>query len=227
MPSARSEVTPRSAMPHGTMWPNMARSVLTLSATPWRVRRRPGPVRSVRMPTAAILRACGPPASSQTPGYSPSLVAPCRPRSANVAMTTRSKRCTCVGTGGGVVGHRDDRVGHELARPVVRDVTAPVGPLEDRADRRRVDQHVALVGVRTQRVGVRVRQDQQVVIDGLARQGVLERVRLVVGNRPERPDAQHRRGLRAPRPSRGFPGGRRPCAGTATRRRHRPPGGPS
>ena len=93
-----------------------------------------------------------------------------------------------LGASGGVVGHRDDRVGHELTRPVVGDVTATVGPLEDGADRHRIDQHVALVGVRTQRVGVRVRQDQQVVVDGLGREGMLERVGLVVGNRPERPD---------------------------------------
>ena len=34
MPSAASEVTPLSAMPHGTMWPNIAMSGSTLSAKP-------------------------------------------------------------------------------------------------------------------------------------------------------------------------------------------------
>ena len=53
-PSACSEVTGRSAIPHGTMWPNMARSQWTLSAKPWVVRPR-----DVRTPTAAILpRTC-------------------------------------------------------------------------------------------------------------------------------------------------------------------------
>ena len=32
------EVTPRSRIPHGTMWPNIVRSGSTLSAKPWRVR---------------------------------------------------------------------------------------------------------------------------------------------------------------------------------------------
>ena len=86
-PRLRSDVTPRSAMPHGTMWPNMARSVVTLSATPWSVRRRPGPARRVRTPMAAILRACRPPASSHTPGI---LVLARRPGQAEVGQRVRS-----------------------------------------------------------------------------------------------------------------------------------------
>ena len=227
MPSAASEVTPRSAMPHGTMCPNMARSGLTLSATPWRVRRRPEPVRSVRTPTAAILRAM------RTAGVEPHarvLVLARRPAQAEVGQRRDDDLLQPVHVrrpGCGVVGHRDDRVGHQLARTVVRDVAAAVGPLEHRADGSRVDQHVALVGMRPQRVGVRVLQDQQVVVGRLRRQCVLERVRLVVGNRPERPDAQHRRGPRAPQPSRGCPAGPRPWPGTTTRTHRRPPGGPS
>ena len=87
-PRPRSEVTPRSAMPHGTMCPNMARSEVTLRATPCRVRRRPGPTRMVRTPMAAIFRGSGPSASTQTPGYSSTLPAPGSPRSASASMTS-------------------------------------------------------------------------------------------------------------------------------------------
>ena len=178
-------------MPHGTMWPNMARSGVTLSATPWSVRRRPGPLRSVRTPTAAILRAL------RTLGVEPDarvLALARRPAQTEVGQRSDDDLLQPVHVSRarrGVVGHRDDRVGHQLARAVVRDVTAAVGALQDRADRRRVDQHVALVGVRPQRVGVRVLQDQQIVVVRLGRQGVLEREGLVIGNRSERPDAQH------------------------------------
>ena len=227
IPSAASEVTPRSAMPHGTMWPNMARSVVTFSATPWSVRRRPGPVRRVRTPMAAILRASDRPRVQPHPGYSSSLVAPVRPRSASVSMTTCSSRCTCAGPCCGVVGHGDDRVGHQLARPVVGDVAAPVGALQHGTHQRRVDQHMLLVRVLSERVGVRVLQDEEVVVGRLGGQRVLQRVGLVVGDRPERPDAQHRRGLRAPRPSHGCRAAPRPWPGTATRRPRRRPGGPS
>ena len=69
-PSAASEVTGLSAIPHGTMWPNIERSVWTLRANPWVVRPR-----DVRTPMAQILRgpASGPGAvasrPTQTPGY--------------------------------------------------------------------------------------------------------------------------------------------------------------
>ena len=96
-PRPRSDVTPRSAIPHGTMCPNMARSEVTLRATPCSVRRRPGPTRMVRTPMAAIFRGSGPSASTQTPGYSSTLLAPGSPRSARVSITTCSRRCTCAG----------------------------------------------------------------------------------------------------------------------------------
>ncbi len=57
------EVTPRSRMPHGTMWPNMVRSGDTFSANPCRVRPR-----ATRTPIAAILAA----APSGWPPSSPS-----------------------------------------------------------------------------------------------------------------------------------------------------------
>ncbi len=134
---------------------------------------------------AAILRASGPPASSQTPGYSSSTVAPLQAEVGQRGDDDLLQPVDVRRTGRGIVGHRDDRIGHQLARTVVGDVPAAVGALEHRADLRRVDQHVALVGVGPQRVRVRVLEHQQVVVDRLGGQGVLERVGLVVGNRPE------------------------------------------
>ena len=57
-PSAASEVTGLPAMPHGTMWPNIARSGATFRAKPCMVRPRDS-----RTPMAQILRA-----STHTPG---------------------------------------------------------------------------------------------------------------------------------------------------------------
>ena len=96
------------------------------------------------------------------------------------------------GARGQVVGHRDDRVRHELAGAVVRHVAAAVGALERGADLRRVDEDVAVVGVRAERVHVRVLQQQEVVVLGLTGQRVLQHRGLVVRDRPEGPDAQHR-----------------------------------
>ncbi len=94
---------------------------------------------------------------------------------------------------GQVVGHGHDRVRHELAGPVVGHVAAAVGALERGPDGARVDEHVALVGVRAERVDVRVLEEQEVVVGGLTGQGVLQRRGLVVRDRPQRADAQHPR----------------------------------
>ncbi len=56
----------------------------------------------------------------------------------------------------GVVGHRDDRVRHELTRPVVGHVAATIGALERGPDRGRVDEHVAVVCVRAECIDGRV-----------------------------------------------------------------------
>ncbi len=93
-----------------------------------------------------------------------------------------------------VVGYGHDRVGDQLARPVVGDVAAAVGPREHGPDAGGFDQDMAHVGVRAEGVGGRVLQHQQVVVVRLTRQGVLEHVGLVVGDRPERADAEHRAG---------------------------------
>ena len=70
-----------------------------------------------------------------------------------------------------------------------RSVRSSVG-----ADLRRVDEDVTIVGVRAERVDVRVLQQEEVVVLGLDGQGVLQRGGLVVRDRPEGPDAQHRPG---------------------------------
>ena len=62
-PSAAIDVTALSGMPHGTMWPNMARSGRTLSANPCIVRPR-----VMRTPMAAILRGASVSAPTHTPG---------------------------------------------------------------------------------------------------------------------------------------------------------------
>ena len=132
MPSAASDVTPRSAIPHGTMWSNIERSVVTLMATPCRVRRRPGPTRLARTPMAAILR-----------GRSPVGADPHARELALAGAPGQSEVCECVDDEAlepvhvrrarrHVVGHRDDRVRHELAGAVVGHVAAAVGALERR-----------------------------------------------------------------------------------------------
>ena len=70
-PSAWREVVRLSAIPHGTMWSNMTRSVLTLSAKPCVVRPF-----DVRTPMAQIFRgATGPPGplrwSPSSPTHTP------------------------------------------------------------------------------------------------------------------------------------------------------------
>ncbi len=62
-PSACNDVTALPTMPQGMMWPNIDRSVETLSAKPCIVRPR-----LRRTPIAAIFRGCSPSGSTQTPG---------------------------------------------------------------------------------------------------------------------------------------------------------------
>ena len=129
--------------------------------------------------------------------YSGVLVHAARPRQPEIGQRLDDDPFEAVHvrrTGCRVVGHGHDRVRHELARPVVGDVPTSVGPLEHGADLRRVDEDVALVGVRPERVGVRVLQEEQVVVVGLDGQGMLQRRGLVVRDRSQRPDAQHRPG---------------------------------
>ena len=191
-PSAASEVTPRSAIPHGTMWPNMARSVVTLRATPCSVRRRPGPTRLRAHPDGGDLARVRPVGLDPDAGV---LADAGRTGQAKVGQRLDHHLFEAVHVGGPrgrVVGHRDDRVHHQLTRSVIGDVAAAVGPLERGTDRGRVDEHVTVVGVRTERVGVGVLKDEQVVVARPRGQSVLELVGLVIGDRPERPDAQHR-----------------------------------
>ncbi len=144
MPSAASDVTALSAMPHGTMWSNIDRSGSTLRAKPCIVRRRPGATRLARTPMAAILRGRSP------VGVDPHarvLAGARQPGQAEVGQRVDDQLLEAVARAPGptpaCVGHREDRVADELARAVVGDVAAAVGPHQLGADRRRVDQHVA------------------------------------------------------------------------------------
>ena len=85
MPSACEDVTAASAIPHGTMCSNMARSGSTLRAKPWIERPR-----ETRTPTAAILRGRGPPAIHPYAGLAVKAAGPGRPRSPRASMTTCS-----------------------------------------------------------------------------------------------------------------------------------------
>ena len=114
-------------MPHGTMWPNIARSGSTLSANPWRVRPR-----ATRTPTAATFSS-----PTHTPGQ-PGLRPASTPRSASTATRTASSAADVrddVALARPPLGERDDRVADELARSVVGDVPAAVGPHEVGTDR--------------------------------------------------------------------------------------------
>ena len=95
-----------------------------------------------------------------------------------------------------------DRVAHELARTVERDVAAPVGRHERGPDGRRIHQHVRRVGPLAQRVRRRMLEEQQVVGVAPTVDRALQRQRLVVGRRarataraassrgPSRPEAE-------------------------------------
>ncbi len=98
-PSATSEVIGWSAIPHGTMWSNQERSVVTLRPKPWVVRPR-----DVRTPMAAtFLGPSGPvpgdDGSIHTPGYES--MRPTRPagtpRFTSASITTCSTWRTCSG----------------------------------------------------------------------------------------------------------------------------------
>ena len=155
------DVTPRSRMPHGTMWSNIVRSGSTLSAKPCRVRPC-----ATRTPIAAIFSS-----PTHTPVY---------PRSAaRVDAEVGERRDQHrfepayvrddVALTGAPLGERDDRVPDELAGPVVRDVAAAIGVHELGADRRRVAQHVREIRARPERVDVRVLLQQEVVVGRRAR----------------------------------------------------------
>ena len=125
------------------MWPNIARSVVTLSATPCRCA-------GARRDAQGAHADGGDLARRRAVGVDPHawiLVLAASPRQPEVGQRGDDDLLQPVHVrrpDGRVVGHGDDRIGHQLAGPVVGDVAAPVGPLEHGADRRRVDQHVAV-----------------------------------------------------------------------------------
>ena len=136
-PSARSDVTDRSAMPHGTMWENIARSASTFSAKPCIVRPR-----DTRTPTAQILRGEAPAGVDPHPGRT---LHPSGPRQAEVTERRDDELLQPVHVGGNRPGahlERDDRVADDLTRPVVGDLAAPVGAHELGPNTSRIGQHV-------------------------------------------------------------------------------------
>ncbi len=86
----------------------------------------------------------------------------------------------------GAVVHVHHRVDDQLARPVVGDVAAAVGPHQLGADRRRCRQHVGRVGPHAQGVDVGVLEDEQIVVVRPLGQRSLDRPRLGVGD-PSQP----------------------------------------
>ena len=89
MPSAASEVTPLSAMPHGTMWPNIAMSGSTLSAKPCIDRPRES-----FTPTAQIFRGASDSGATHTPGNPGTRPVSVSPRSASTSITSCSTEHT-------------------------------------------------------------------------------------------------------------------------------------
>ena len=173
-PSARSEVTPRSAMPHGTMCPNMARSEVDVErdAVQGAAAARADPHRPHA--DGGDLPRVGPVGVDPDAGVLVHAAGAGQPEVGQRVDHHPLQAMHVPGARRGVVGHGDDRVGHQLARPVVGDVAPAVGALERRTDERRVDQHVALVGMGPERVGVRVLEEQEVVVVGLGGQRVLQ-----------------------------------------------------
>ena len=115
MPSARSDVTPLSAMPHGTMWPNIAMSGSTLSAKPCIDRPRES-----LTPTAQILRGASELGADPHAGEARQPADVGQPEVAEHVDDELLDRAD-VGHGVGdpaaaLPGHGEDRVADQLAR---------------------------------------------------------------------------------------------------------------
>ena len=138
-PSAASDVTPRSAMPHGTMCPNMPRSVVDIEGDAVQRTAAPRGDPHVRTPMAAILRGVGPVRVRSTrPGTRPALAAPGKPTSRQRVDDELARRgAHARARPPGAVGTVTIGIGHQLTRAVIGDVATPVGLLELGADRRR------------------------------------------------------------------------------------------
>ena len=90
------------------------------------------------------------------------------------------------------VGDVDDRIPHQLARAVVRDVAATPDADQLGPDLDRVAAQVGReVGARAVREDVRMLEQQQVLLEPAIEQGLLDRQRLPIGDRAEPADAQH------------------------------------
>ena len=123
--SRASDVTPRSAMPHGTMRSKWSRSVVTLNANPWLVIQR-----AMRTPIAASFSS-----PTQTPVSPRSGRLRCRSRRHRSALLPdrACTRWTSQRSGfRSMIGITDD-----LPRAMVRDVAAAAGLMQPRCPLRR------------------------------------------------------------------------------------------
>ena len=139
MPSARSDVTPLSAMPHGHDVAEHRQVGIDVEGE------------AVHRPAAAAAsrrrrRSCG---ATRLRGLDPHAREPGQPADVARAQVGRARRCTSCSTeqhvGDGVghaaaplAGHGEDRVADELARAVVGDVATAVGLHELGTDGRRI-----------------------------------------------------------------------------------------
>ncbi len=166
-PSARSEVTGLSAIPHGTMWSNMERSVRHVEGEPVgrAAPRRPhpdGPIFGDRWRRAASGSSeTHPhprvPASRPTPDGG-------SPRATSASMTHLLDPVDVLGSAVGPGPYGDQRIADQLTGAVEGDVTTPVDPDQVGTDRGRVHQHVVEVTVAADRVDRRVLQQEEVVV---------------------------------------------------------------
>ena len=133
---------------------------------------------------AQILRGLRPPASTHTPGYSvrrPALDAEGGERVDDDLLDVAD-----VAGGVELVGDAEDRIADELTGSVVGDVAAAADRDELGADVGGLAPQV-VVEVRPRPVGehVGMLEEQQVLLDAAAEQGLLDRQRLAVGHRPQ------------------------------------------
>ncbi len=130
------------------------------------------------------------------------------------------------------VGHVDDRVADELARPVIRDIATALHRHELGADRSGIDLHIRVqMGARAVREHVRVLEQQQMIVRPVREHRMLQRQRLAIRHSPQPSDVHgtvvRHVGFRAPVPSRGARAVASPSPGSRRHTRRRTHGDPS
>ena len=90
--------------------------------------------------------------------------------------------------------HGENRIAHQLSRPVVGHLAAPVGLHDRAAQRLDIDQQVLPPPAPAQRHHMGVLQQQQVIVGGVGVEAALERQGVLVGNPAEPADPKRRAG---------------------------------